>query len=61
MARYIIQARSHAGPVEFQEPLTLDAALAKAVELRHAHFQHITLVNTRTGLQITDLEELVRG
>ena len=61
MARYIIRATSQGGPVSFQVPLTLDAALRKAAELRDAHFQHITLVNTMTGLEITDLEELIRG
>jgi hypothetical protein len=61
MARYIIRAVSQAGPVSFQVPLTLDAALRRAAELRDAHFQHITLINTITGVEITDLEELIRG
>ncbi|HEX8444400.1 MAG TPA: hypothetical protein VF631_12225 [Allosphingosinicella sp.] len=61
MARYVIRAINQSGPVSFQDPLTLDAALRKAAELRDAHFQHITLVNTMTGLEITDLEDLIRG
>jgi hypothetical protein len=61
MARYVIRATSRDGPVSFQDPLTLDAALRKAAELRDGNFQHITLINTMTGLEITDLENLIRG
>ena len=61
MARYVIHARSHAGRVDFAEPLTIAAALEKAAELRKADFRHITLVNTQTGVEITDLEELTGG
>lgn len=61
MARYTIRARQNGGPVNFSEPLTIEAALRKAAELRDARYQHITLVNTDTGVEITDLEELVRG
>ena len=61
MARYTIRARHHGAPVTFPESLTIEAALRKAAELRDARFQRITLVNTETGLEITDLEELVRG
>lgn len=60
MARYTIRANNHDGPVSFPEPLTLEAALHKAAELRDVHYQRITLVNTDTGVEITDLEELVR-
>lgn len=60
MARYTIRANNHDGPASFKEPLTLEAALRKAAELRDAHYQRITLVNTDTGVEITDLEELVR-
>lgn len=60
MARYIIRASSAGGPIESSEPLTLEVALEKAAELRDAHFQHITLINTRTGVAVTDLEELIR-
>ena len=49
------------GAVEFRQPLTIEAALSKAAELKAAHFQHITLINTQTGVEINDLEELVRG
>lgn len=59
MARYIIRASSNAGPVEFLERLTIDAALAKVAELRDAHFEHITLINQQTGLEITDLDALM--
>jgi hypothetical protein len=60
MARYTVKASSHGENVAFENQ-TLAAALRKAAELRDAHFQHITLVNTMTGLEITDLEALVRG
>ena len=59
MARYTIRASSNAGPIEFQERLTIEAALAKAEELRDAHFAHITLINHHTGLEITDLDALI--
>ena len=59
MARYIIRATGAAGPVEFRERLTIDQALDKALELRDAHFSHITLFNILNGVEITDLEALV--
>ena len=59
LARYILHASSAAGPVEFQEPLTIEAALAKARELRDAHFSHITIYTVLTGVEIHDLEALV--
>jgi len=61
MARYIVRAKGAGGPVEFAEPLTIDKALAKVLELRKAHFEHITLFNIRTAIEITDLEELLQG
>lgn len=61
MARYIVRAKGAGGRVEFAEPLTIDQALAKVVELRKAHFEQITLFNIRTGLEITDLEDLLQG
>ena len=60
MAQYVIRASTESGTIDFAEPLTLEAALEKAVELRDAHFRHITLINTHTAVEITDLEELVR-
>ena len=60
MARYTIRASNETGPVEFQERLTIEAALEKVKELRAAHFQHITLVNMISGLEITDLEALMQ-
>jgi hypothetical protein len=48
------------GPVEFQERLTIDQALAKAKELRDAHFSHITILNMLTGIEITDVEALLQ-
>jgi len=45
--------------VEFQEPLTIEAALTKAEELRAAHFNHITILNVLTGVEITDIEALL--
>ena len=45
--------------MEFQERLTIEAALAKAQELRDAHFSHITILNVLTGVEITDVEALL--
>jgi hypothetical protein len=59
LARYILHARGASGPVEFQERLTIDAALAKVQELRAAHFSHITIYNVLTGVEITDVEALI--
>ena len=59
MARYIVRARGAAGPVEFQQRLTIDEALVKARELRDAHFSHITIFNVLNGVEITDLEALM--
>ena len=59
MARYTIRASSNAGPIECQERLTIEGALAKAEELRDAHFTHITLINQVTGLEISDLDALI--
>ena len=58
MARYVIRASNEHGPVEFQERLTIEQALAKVEELRDAHFKHITLYDVLTGVEITDLEAL---
>ena len=59
MARYIVRAKGAAGPIEFQQRLTIEDALAKARELRDAHFSHITIHNVFTGVEITDLEALM--
>lgn len=59
MARYILRASGAAGPVEFQERLTIDQALEKARALRDAHFSHITILNVLTGIEITDVEALL--
>lgn len=59
MARYVVRATGVSGPVEFQERLTIEAALAKAQELRDAHFSHITILNVLTGVEITDVEALL--
>jgi hypothetical protein len=59
MARYTIRATGEAGPITFAEPLTIDAALLKARELRDAHFTHITISNALSGVEITDLETLL--
>ena len=59
MARYILRATGAAGPVEFQERLTIELALRKARELRDAQFTHITILNVLTGVEITDLEALL--
>lgn len=60
LARYILRASNEAGPVEFTERLTIDQALEKARELRDAHFQHITILNVLTGLEIHDVEALMQ-
>lgn len=59
MARYVIRATDDTGAVQFEERLAIDAALQRAIELRDAHFRHITIVNTQTGVEITDLEALI--
>jgi hypothetical protein len=59
LARYIIRAIGAAGPLEFQERLTIEAALVKADELRSGRFSHITILNVLTGVEITDLEALL--
>ena len=59
MARYTMRATNSAGLIHFQERLTLEAALKKAQELRDAHFEHITLINHATGVEITDLDALM--
>jgi hypothetical protein len=61
MARYTIRARNGAGMVDFQERLTIEAALNKVESLRDAHFEHITLINQSTGLEISDLEALIQA
>jgi hypothetical protein len=59
MARYILRARGAAGPVEFQERLTIDEALGKVQELQKAHFSHVTIINVVTGVEIRDVEALI--
>lgn len=59
LARYVLRATGVSGPVEFQERLTIEAALAKARELRDAHFNHITIFNVLTGVEINDVESLL--
>jgi hypothetical protein len=61
LPRYILRARGAAGPVEFQERLTIDAVLVKAQELHDAHFTNITIFNILTGVEITDLEALLES
>ena len=61
MARYVIRASNEHGPVEFQERLTIDQALAKVEELRDAHFKHITLYNVlRPASSCRPLEALLQ-
>ena len=61
MARYIVRATGASGPVEFQERLTIEAALKKAEELRDAHFTHITIFNVLSGVEIKDVEVLLES
>lgn len=59
--RYTLRARNSAGTVDFLDKLVIDAALRKAAELRDAGFQHVTLINVESGVEITDLEQVMRG
>ena len=59
MARYTMRATNSAGLIQFQERLTLEGALKKAQELREAQFEHLTLINHATGVEITDLDALI--
>lgn len=59
MARYILRATGASGPVEFQQRLTIDEALAKAQELRDARFTHIAILNVLTGVRIDDVDALL--
>jgi hypothetical protein len=59
LARYVLRATGAAGLVEFNERLTIEAALVKARELHDAHFSHITIFNVLTGVEITDVEALL--
>ncbi|HWJ38560.1 MAG TPA: hypothetical protein VNR86_07360 [Sphingomicrobium sp.] len=59
MARYKLRATGATGQVEFQERLTIDAALAKAEELRAAQFTHIAIINVLSGVEIKDVEALL--
>ena len=61
MARYTLRARGAAGPVEFQEHLTIGEALAKVQKLRKAHFSHVTIINVMTGVEIRDVDALIMG
>ena len=61
MARYILRAHGDSGPVEFQERLTIDEALAKVQKLRKAHFSHVTIINVMTGVEIRDVDALIMG
>jgi len=59
LARYKLRATGAAGVVEFQEQLTIDAALVKAKELRASNFTHIAILNVLSGVEITDVEALL--
>ena len=58
--RYIIRASGSSGPVEFQDRRTIDSAMNKAAELRDAGFARITLINVETGVEISELEQLIQ-
>ena len=45
--------------MEFQQRLTIEKALEKAQDLRDAHFNHITIINVLTGVEISDVEALL--
>jgi hypothetical protein len=60
LARYILRAKSALGDsIEFMERLTIEQALDRVRELQAAHFSHITIINTDTGLEISDVEALL--
>lgn len=59
MARYMLRAQGASGPVEFRERLTIDEALVKVQMLRKARFNHVTLINVMTGVEIKDVETLI--
>lgn len=59
MAHYTIQATSDDGELYLLDPLTIDQALQKAVELPDSGFHHIILRNAETGAEVADLEELM--
>ena len=59
MARYTVRATGASGPVKFQQRLTIEKALEKAQDLRDARFNHITIINVLTGVEITDVEALL--
>jgi hypothetical protein len=59
MARYTIRASSSGGDVDFINHLRIHEALDKAAELRDAGFTRITLLNAETGIEITELEQLI--
>lgn len=42
------------------DKLTIDAALRKAAELRDAGFEHVTLINVESGVEITNLEQFIQ-
>lgn len=49
------------GELNLLDPLTIDQALHKAIQLRDSGFRHIILTNTQTGTEFVGLEELMRG
>lgn len=55
------QAANEGGELNLLDPLTIDEALHKAVELRDRGFRHISLINRQTGAEVADLEELMRS
>ena len=61
VARYTIKAANEGGELNLLDPLTIDEALRKAVELRDRGYRHISLRNSQTGVEVADLEELMRG
>lgn len=61
LARYILRAKSTSGDsIEFMDRLTIEQALDRVRELQAADFSHIAIINTATGLEISDVEALLQ-
>lgn len=55
MARYTIKARNKDGELNLLDPLTIDHALRRAVELRDGGYRNIVLRNAESGAGVSDL------
>ena len=60
MAKYTIKAWDNAGPVSLPEPVNIEQALARAIELRDQGFSHVVLIAVETGVEAM-LEDFLGG